>query len=490
MKNKKKKVIAILAAMVVAASMSTTAFAAGSSAPVATVAEAATHANNAVLAAANSSTFTIIAGAASNGSISPSGAVSATAGSSKTFTITPNFGYVVNEVFVDGSNKGALASYTFDNISINHTIVASFRPASDSAYTTNLLKTDTRSYKMAPGNVYGARIHVEGSKFNQNNVKVYSSRDHIASVTRVTNDVYQIRGLAPGTTYIVAEAGNTHASIRIDVAAGVTQGGEACRSVSIIEGNPTDVNQPIVNPSNPSTPTPPASGDIGQEKAKQIAMKHAGVTNASFHRVTKDYEYGVAVYEVEFYVGNREYDYEINAITGAIISYDQDIEGYVPPTTPPATGDIGQEKAKQIAMKHAGVTNASFHRVTKDYDDGRAVYEVEFYVGNREYDYEINAATGAIISYDQDIEGYVPPTQPSNPSTPATGDIGVAKAKQIALSHAGVSASSAYAMEVGMDYERGVKIYEVDFKSGRMEYSYDINAATGAIISSERDYDD
>ena len=405
MKNKKKKVIAILAAMVVAASMSTTAFAAGSSAPVATVAEAATHANNAVLAAANSSTFTIIAGAASNGSISPSGAVSATAGSSKTFTITPNFGYVVNEVFVDGSNKGALTSYTFDNISINHTIVASFRPASDSAYTTNLLKTDTRSYKMAPGNVYGARIHVEGSKFNQNNVKVYSSRDHIASVTRVTNDVYQIRGLAPGTTYIVAEAGNTHASIRVDVAAGVTQGGEACRSVSIIEGTPTDVNQPIQKP-----------------------------------------------------------------------------------TTPPSTGNyIGEAKAKQIAMSHAGVSNAGFYRATMDYENGTPVYEVEFYVGNKEYDYEINAITGAIISYDQDIEGYTPPT---STTPPATGDIGVAKAKQIALSHAGVSASSAYAMEVGMDYERGVKIYEVDFKSGRMEYSYDINAATGAIISSERDYDD
>ena len=485
MKNKKKKVIAILAAMVVAASMSTTAFAAGSSAPVATVAEAATHANNAVLAAANSSTFTIIAGAASNGSISPSGAVSATAGSSKTFTITPNFGYVVNEVFVDGSNKGALTSYTFDNISINHTIVASFRPASDSAYTTNLLKTDTRSYKMAPGNVYGARIHVEGSKFNQNNVKVYSSRDHIASVTRVTNDVYQIRGLAPGTTYIVAEAGNTHASIRVDVAAGVTQGGEACRLVSIIEGTPTDVNQPIQKPT-----TPPSTGNyIGEAKAKQIAMSHAGVSNAGFYRATMDYENGTPVYEVEFYVGNKEYDYEINAITGAIISYDQDIEGYTPPTstTPPATGDIGVAKAKQIALSHAGVSNVSIHRITKDYDDGVPVYEVEFYVGNKEYDYEINAITGAIISYDQDIEGYTPPT---STTPPATGDIGVAKAKQIALSHAGVSASSAYAMEVGMDYERGVKIYEVDFKSGRMEYSYDINAATGAIISSERDYDD
>ena len=137
-------------------------------------------------------------------------------------------------------------------------------------------------------------------------------------------------------------------------------------------------------------------------------------------------------------------------------------------------------------MSHAGVSNANFYKVKLDYEHGTPVYEVEFYVGNKEYDYEINAYTGAIQSYDYDIEGYAPPTT-NTPST--TGDIGQAKAKQIALSHAGVSASNVYAMEIGMDYEYGTKIYEIEFKSGYMEYSDDINAATGAILKYERDYD-
>ncbi len=224
MKKKiRRNIVAVFAALLVAGSVSVPAVLADS--PMSTQ----------VQAAEASSTYTVMAGAASGGAISPAGAVSAAGGSSKTFTITPNSGYEINEVIVDGSRKGALPSYTFNNIAINHSIVASFKPSGASSYQTNLLKTDTRSYKLKPGDVYGAKIEVEGSQFKQGDVKVYSSRSHIASVTKVSDTLYQIKGLSPGTAYIMAEIGNTHASIRVDVENGVTQGGEACRSVSIIE---------------------------------------------------------------------------------------------------------------------------------------------------------------------------------------------------------------------------------------------------------------
>lgn len=236
-KTIQRSILTIFAALLAAGSLSVPALAAETPIPI-----------SAPLETAAPATHTIMAGAASNGTISPAGAVSVADGSSKTFTITPNSGYEINEVIVDGSRKGNLDSYTFQNIGLNHTIVASFKKQGESSYSTNLLKTDTRSYQMAPGNVYGVKIQVEGSKFNQSDVKVYSSRDHIASVTKVTDTVYQIKGLAPGTAYIVAEIGNTHASVRVDVANGVKQGGEACRSVSIIEG--VSVSQP---PSENST---------------------------------------------------------------------------------------------------------------------------------------------------------------------------------------------------------------------------------------------
>lgn len=154
------------------------------------------------------------------------------------------------------------------------------------------------------------------------------------------------------------------------------------------------------------------SGDIGVEKAKEIAMSHAGVSagSVSFVKAKLDYEDGVKVYDIEFYSGNVEYDYEINAATGAIVSFDQDIENYAIPTqtaaapTQAATSGISADRAKQIALSHAGVSGASFTKVELDTDDGVRVYEIEFKVGNVEYDYDIDATSGAIISSSSEID--------------------------------------------------------------------------------------
>ena len=129
------------------------------------------------------------------------------------------------------------------------------------------------------------------------------------------------------------------------------------------------------------------SGDIGAEQAKSIALNHAGVSagDAAFVYAQPDYEDGRRVYEVEFYVGSREYDYEIDAATGDIVSYDYDAEHYTP-QQPQGSGDIGADRAKSIALSHAGVSagDAVFLFAELDYDDGRRVYDVEFYAGSRE----------------------------------------------------------------------------------------------------------
>ena len=62
--------------------------------------------------------------------------------------------------------------------------------------------------------------------------------------------------------------------------------------------------------------------------------------------------------------------------------------------------------------------------------------------------------------------------------------------KSIALNHAGVSESKAYDMEIELDDEDGTLVYKVEFKFGGMEYSYEINAATGAILKHEAELDD
>lgn len=82
-----------------------------------------------------------------------------------------------------------------------------------------------------------------------------------------------------------------------------------------------------------------------------------------------------------------------------------------PNPSTPATGStpadpaelITPEQSQNIALDHAGVSAeevTGLHAVL-DTDDGRREYDVEFHVGRTEYDYEIDADTGAILSFDK-----------------------------------------------------------------------------------------
>ena len=67
---------------------------------------------------------------------------------------------------------------------------------------------------------------------------------------------------------------------------------------------------------------------------------------------------------------------------------------------------VSEEQARSTALADAGVTEEEITgiRVKKDLEDGRQVYDVEFYSGNKEYDYEIDVSTGSILSSDFDID--------------------------------------------------------------------------------------
>lgn len=245
---------------------------------------------------------------------------------------------------------------------------------------------------------------------------------------------------------------------------------------------------------------------IGNEKAKQIAFEHANVSeaNASYTQVDLDYEMGMMVYEVEFYANGSEYDYDINALTGEVLHVKS--EQKTTPDKPAAETNIptnssyiGEAKAKQIAFEHAGVSEnaVSYYWVEMDNDDGNIIYEMEFYVGNMEYDYEINALNGAIIEAERDEEYHSNSSSQINPSSPSNTtssssqtSISAEQAKQIALQHAGVSESQIRDFDIERDRENGTLIYEIDFKSGNDEYEYEVNGTTGSIIKSHREIDD
>ena len=88
-------------------------------------------------------TYTITPTAGTGGSISPSGAVTVTDGANQAFTITPDTGYLIADVKADGVSVGAVSSYTFSNVTANHTIEASF--AVNTNYTLSITKAGTGS---------------------------------------------------------------------------------------------------------------------------------------------------------------------------------------------------------------------------------------------------------------------------------------------------------------------------------------------------------
>ena len=155
-----------------------------------------------------------------------------------------------------------------------------------------------------------------------------------------------------------------------------------------------------------------ATGSITVEEAKTIALNHAGLTAdaVTFVKAKQDYDDGRLVYEIEFVTtsgnGYLEYDYEIDAATGSILSYDYDAESYAPQptTTTPSTTTgalIDEATAKLTAVNQVpGASTSDIYEWKLDYDDGRWEYEGKIIYNQMEFEFTIDAATGAVIEWD------------------------------------------------------------------------------------------
>lgn len=168
---------------------------------------------------------------------------------------------------------------------------------------------------------------------------------------------------------------------------------------------------------------------------------------------------------------------------------EQPITGQTGEQQPQQSASITEEQAKEIAASHAGVAVAdlTFHSVSLEEDDGRRVYDVEFYSGSTEYDYEIDAATGDILSYDNDVENFSIPQQQSTQGTATGSYIGDDAAKAAALQRAGLTADQVRWEKCELDEDDGRFSYELEFSSGQHEYECEVEAFTGEILNFEQD---
>lgn len=232
---------------------------------------------------------------------------------------------------------------------------------------------------------------------------------------------------------------------------------------------PDGPSQPSQSPSaEPSASARPAglTPSKSLEEARQIALADAGVaaSQAEFSRAELGDDHGIWVYQFAFQARNTKYDYEINANTGDV--YSKIVEHYAAATPTP-----------QATEPPAATATPS-----------------------PDPDSQPPAETESQSAPSQDPESAPSTTPPAASASPAPSPspapdqftpmyIGMSQAKSIALDHAGFTSSQVRFTHIGMDHEDGAMVYEIEFRQGSVEYEYEIDAATGRILSWERDED-
>ena len=251
-----------------------------------------------------------------------------------------------------------------------------------------------------------------------------------------------------------------------------------------------------------NTPAADQAAKISMEQAQTAALQAANIdaADADISSATLSEVAGVTCYKVEFTAGDYTYAYSINAESGEVLEASYRDKNAAPadstqtdtttasgvtttqaqtaPNTNTSTGAVDEAKAQEIALAHAGV-NAADATITKsklDYDDGRQIYELEWYANGAKYDYEIAVATGEIVN-----SGYEAKTVVGIGNSATVSE---ATAKQTALARvSGATEKDIY--EWKLDYDDGRPEYEGKIIYGGTEYEFAIDAASGNVTEWE-----
>lgn len=175
--------------------------------------------------------------------------------------------------------------------------------------------------------------------------------------------------------------------------------------------------------------------DIGKDKAADIALEDANLSESDVTRlrISKDTDNGKGIYEVEFTMNTTEYEYEILASNGDILSADfKELQGSSDPqpqgsndpqpqgssdpqpqgsgshdssnhgTVPQADVQISSEQASKLALDRVPGATEQDLKIELDYDDGYYKYEGDIIYDQKEYEFEIDANTGDFLEWKEE----------------------------------------------------------------------------------------
>ena len=246
-----------------------------------------------------------------------------------------------------------------------------------------------------------------------------------------------------------------------------------------------------------NAPAADQAAKISMEQAQTAALEAANIdaADADISSATLSEVAGVTCYKVAFTSGDHTYAYSINAENGEVLEASCRDKNAAPadstqtdttasgatttpvqttPSTDASTGTVDEAKAQEIALAHAGVkaADATITKSKLDYDDGRQMYEIEWYANGAKYDYEIAVATGEIVNSGYEAKTVV--------GTGNNATVSEATAKQTALARvSGATEKDIY--EWKLDYDDGRPEYEGKIIYGGTEYEFTIDATSGTV---------
>ncbi|MDO4942012.1 MAG: PepSY domain-containing protein [Lachnospiraceae bacterium] len=153
---------------------------------------------------------------------------------------------------------------------------------------------------------------------------------------------------------------------------------------------------------NHSNQTASTADLLSKEKIRSIVEKHTTELKGKDMQIKLDSDDGINVYEVDARTSTHEFEFEINAISGDILSYGKEL---IQPKnqTNSSASIISETKVRSIVEKYTTELKGKDMIIERDSSDGVKVYEVEATTLTHKYEFEIDAYTGEVISYDEEV---------------------------------------------------------------------------------------
>lgn len=222
---------------------------------------------------------------------------------------------------------------------------------------------------------------------------------------------------------------------------------------------------------------------ISKDDAKEIALNDSKISENQMTDITinEGIEENEKVYNIQFHTKDKEYSYKISMDSGNIVqlkvsningsSYSDSLSKHV---------NITEDEAKQIAFEHAKTSpkDVQLLECEKNIENGTAVYTIEFYIKNNEYDYNISYKDGTILKHTIQTE----PT-PSNQFK-----ISIDKAEKSALSR--VPGATKQDIHISSEFHKDLPVYDGTIRFKGIEYEFKMDAITGNFIEWSKEIDE